>query len=685
MSTPSHSLRRSPGRGILQERTQSHTNEALSTPSSLSSSARSSIYQRISFPIPPSHILSPRTRRDRHSIADPSTANEEEGSLISEAEEIQDKWQERERGFKSPRHSPGSSVAAALASVVGRPSPPPRNPARVPLSTAVPTEGDGLLTFLEDDDDASSDEIIQLPSIGPWPERRESPSAKPNFTSSHPLDPSSSESSLASEKSTGTVVRSDNRTPGLPSDYPAPLRPSSFKSRASSSPTKPLPRLPKDGDSPRSPTATSKFSRRIASVPTHAQLAAVVHSGVNVQYPRIRGPSASGSWAESSNVSQKTWESEPRVSRRWNPRLSALQSEVGEDSGDKQKPGNSKTSSMAVNRSTAPPSPLLEAPKPALTKEGDSSRTKIKRVVESDRDVNTLPSPILQSNGAPFYEFLSRPPNPGEGRGVAAEAGPSFGDRIPSWVQRSISRTSSGGKRRRDRYKHFTLNSLYSTSGAPDSSTEASESRPLSIVSPPTSPTIPVGLFRPRNRPRQRSAGGAPTSYMDTNTSRETSKSTDSSWVTTHLALQPVRQTADGIVEVRGSPQQRSSPRWSPHLWRDKKAAKRQMTFTAPGVDELAESSTVNRRMAQIVLFAVGFAIPLAWIVAALLPLPPKPASIDLYQSGKNARRDLEKRVLSVDEARYENARWWRNINRTLAIVGLLVIGAIVSIRLALI
>lgn len=43
------------------------------------------------------------------------------------------------------------------------------------------------------------------------------------------------------------------------------------------------------------------------------------------------------------------------------------------------------------------------------------------------------------------------------------------------------------------------------------------------------------------------------------------------------------------------------------------------------------------------------------------------------------AERDLEKAIISVDEARYENARWWRNINRIMSVLGLLVIGAIVS------
>lgn len=32
-----------------------------------------------------------------------------------------------------------------------------------------------------------------------------------------------------------------------------------------------------------------------------------------------------------------------------------------------------------------------------------------------------------------------------------------------------------------------------------------------------------------------------------------------------------------------------------------------------------------------------------------------------------------------VDEARFENARWWRNLNRLMCILGVLIIAAIVS------
>ena len=52
---------------------------------------------------------------------------------------------------------------------------------------------------------------------------------------------------------------------------------------------------------------------------------------------------------------------------------------------------------------------------------------------------------------------------------------------------------------------------------------------------------------------------------------------------------------------------------------------------------------------------------------------------------GKNVPRqtqvveDLEKQLGPIDEARYENARWWRNINRILSLVGVVIVVAIVS------
>ena len=73
-----------------------------------------------------------------------------------------------------------------------------------------------------------------------------------------------------------------------------------------------------------------------------------------------------------------------------------------------------------------------------------------------------------------------------------------------------------------------------------------------------------------------------------------------------------------------------------------------------------------------------------AWFTAAFLPLPPRLAIA--RAKGKEAPRqtqtleDLEKQLGVVDEARYENARWWRNINRIMSGFGVLIIVAIIAL-----
>lgn len=72
-----------------------------------------------------------------------------------------------------------------------------------------------------------------------------------------------------------------------------------------------------------------------------------------------------------------------------------------------------------------------------------------------------------------------------------------------------------------------------------------------------------------------------------------------------------------------------------------------------------------------------------AWLIASLLPLPPKPKSNAKEPERRLSRldlaRDLEKALGYVDEARYENARWWRNLNRMMSVLGVIILLAIVS------
>lgn len=75
----------------------------------------------------------------------------------------------------------------------------------------------------------------------------------------------------------------------------------------------------------------------------------------------------------------------------------------------------------------------------------------------------------------------------------------------------------------------------------------------------------------------------------------------------------------------------------------------------------------------------------LAWMVAAFLPLPPNPKSqMPDVENGENKYTSTHPafryQKYAVDETRYESARWWRNLNRGMSIIGLLIIGAVVAL-----
>jgi hypothetical protein len=77
------------------------------------------------------------------------------------------------------------------------------------------------------------------------------------------------------------------------------------------------------------------------------------------------------------------------------------------------------------------------------------------------------------------------------------------------------------------------------------------------------------------------------------------------------------------------------------------------------------------------------FFFPSAWISAALLPLPPKPQPALREKNPAHGRvtpLDFTRQVRQIDETRYESARWWRNLNRLMAVIGLFIIGAIVAL-----
>lgn len=71
-------------------------------------------------------------------------------------------------------------------------------------------------------------------------------------------------------------------------------------------------------------------------------------------------------------------------------------------------------------------------------------------------------------------------------------------------------------------------------------------------------------------------------------------------------------------------------------------------------------------------------------MIAAFLPLPPQP-QLDMIEQNHSTRhldprRQKSQPMLTIDELRYNSARWWRNLNRGMSIVGLLMLGAIIAL-----
>ena len=120
---------------------------------------------------------------------------------------------------------------------------------------------------------------------------------------------------------------------------------------------------------------------------------------------------------------------------------------------------------------------------------------------------------------------------------------------------------------------------------------------------------------------------------------------------------------------------------WSPHLFPDNRASERNR-WLAPSIDDKGAPIFAWRNV-HMLGFMLGFIFPISWFVAALLPLPTKPAMMEIQHDpevgGPTLQEQLDHQAATRHEIRYENLRWWRNLNRFMAMVGLVIISIIVS------
>lgn len=138
-------------------------------------------------------------------------------------------------------------------------------------------------------------------------------------------------------------------------------------------------------------------------------------------------------------------------------------------------------------------------------------------------------------------------------------------------------------------------------------------------------------------------------------------------------------------IGIRRSIRRMTSSIWSPHLQTDRRAATFSIWMPPPTITWGPDQGPFDRRNIQVIMFALGWIFPFAWMIAAVLPLPQKP-SMDTTQHVSSTRLEIpEGPTPNVEKPRFDDkkflsARWWRNINRLMSVVGLLIIGAVVAL-----
>jgi len=118
----------------------------------------------------------------------------------------------------------------------------------------------------------------------------------------------------------------------------------------------------------------------------------------------------------------------------------------------------------------------------------------------------------------------------------------------------------------------------------------------------------------------------------------------------------------------------------SPHLHPDKGQNGRRNLWKAPSVDSTAEP-LLGRRNIQKYSFCFGFIFPLIWFMAAFLPLPNRPPTDkEAFIYAPGVEFGLQVRFREFEERRYENARWWRRLNRCMIPVGIAILVLVITL-----
>ncbi|KAI9847848.1 MAG: hypothetical protein M1837_001741 [Sclerophora amabilis] len=471
------------------------------------------------------------------------------------------------------------------------------------------------------------------------------------------------------------------------SAFPSSALPSASRRSSSASANPPKPKASASEASLSAIQASSQSSKVRHVVPASVNPSstgasrATLH-GSTIVYPVIRPPAASGLWADSLiTIPKRVRMNEnalPR-SRQWSTDLSTVMAESeptsqsqmgGEGSTRSSQPTNlvsSRESSMV-----AEPYSSRESQAPRSSRVVSTRQASTIRIVsaEDDRDEglpkSRWPAPRQSSRLADVPPGSPSSPPPDD-RGRAGSRRSDTLSNIPTWARyfHRKSSTDQGTMEDKKPETHDTNQQqrVYYTRPARDiSSVDRSPSpeargRDSAPSASPESDRFPQQIYRPRTRPRITESG------------RDEEAE----------GISAVEEPEE--IYIRGPPRPRVTRHWSPRLRHDKRAA-RMSLWEAPQLSEKSgDPILTNRRAVQIALFCVGLIFPLAWMIGAVLSLPPQPKT---FHKRKSNLGDLEAALqeddISIDHTHYYNTVWWRNLNRIMSVVGVLMIGAIIAL-----
>ncbi|KIV99921.1 hypothetical protein, variant [Verruconis gallopava] len=746
----------SPKRRPLAQRSDSESNSASASTIRLVFDERSNVYSKSPFPTHPSHVLPPRVSKlhplryapfvDKDVLVsdDNGPANRSTTKLVKhdapETKPQQPRWPNR-TSISTNLSDPDTSTLTATTlttndTLLTTPSSSRQS------SRTTPPSSPGEPSFCEERESrlepVHEETVLESPRTKPVNRPTIRAVAPSGSDERLPLRAKRSETSLASASSVDTL-------PALPHHLQHSSSPSSanFEVFAHSSSdislpagrSKPLEPSPAPSihskpihdnasleslvlnDSHASSNADRPASASSPSGPgSRASASSLVQTAVAIQYPVVKPPSTSGSWAEVSSPSPSTttattpaprMRDDPYRPLQWGSRLSTIASEsershshsISTDSARRTRRrrtigsltsgehvsslsdarsseweyGSGVLTGTESNISIPIPQPLFSPrPLPSVPDERVTARDSDER----EDTVGELQSPYLrpQRSGVltRFSSKSSLRPSSSDSTKSRSSQISFIGELL--WARRYYSSGEPPNMIARN-------NSFISeTSSTPRLNTATS-----GVTSSPISDTVPTSIWRPRNRPRN-----SP-DQQERRLRQETRRIHRPQHTQHSVAITEETDLSD--EQVRRRRRSLSAPdltvhemMYSPHLRRDRRQTQRYSAWAAPSFDEPFGKTMFGPINRQVFCFALGFIFPPAWWVAALLPLPNRPDPENIPNMTELSERippsTANMSEVSLEEKRWQKAHWWRRVNRVLGLFGILLVAAIIVLAL---